>query len=139
MVNKVIFQGRLTKDPELRQTQSGISSLLFTVAWSETYKEVETKCFLFCKAWRGTAEFISRYFIKGKEIVIEGHMVTEKWGDDKDVTLCMVDKAHFCGSGTGSGSGAASGSGRAWTPPAEANNGFVNVPDDVSDEELPFN
>ena len=44
MVNKVIFQGRLTKDPELRKTQSDVPFLIFTVAWSEKYKEVETKC-----------------------------------------------------------------------------------------------
>ena len=97
MVNKLIIQGRLTKEPELKKTQSGVSSLLFTVAWSDKYKEVETKCFLLCKAWRGTAEFISNYFNKGSEIVLEGRMVTENWSDDKQVTLMVVDKAHFAG------------------------------------------
>lgn len=131
MVNKLILQGRLTKDPELKTTQSGVSMLLFTVAWSDKYKEVETKCFLLCKAWRQTAEFISRYFAKGKEIVLEGHMVTEDWPDDKKVTLCMVEKAHFCGSSSGSGTPAPT--------PAKADDGFMNIPDAVDDEELPFN
>ena len=97
MVNNVVIQGRLTKEPELRKTQSGVSNLLFTVAWSEKYKEVETKCFMLCKAWRGTAEFIANYFNKGSEIVLEGRMVTETWKDDKQVTLLTVDKAHFAG------------------------------------------
>jgi len=98
MVNKVIFQGRLTKDPELRKTQSDVSMLLFTVAWSEKYKEVESKCFLFCKAWRQTAESISKFFSKGQEIIIEGHMVTEEWTEGESKLLCIVDRWHFCGS-----------------------------------------
>ena len=77
MINKVLIQGRLTKEPELKQTQSGVPVLLFTVAWSEKYKETETKCFLLCKAWRTTAEFINKYFHKGQEIGIDGRMVTE--------------------------------------------------------------
>ena len=98
MVNKVIYQGRLTKDPELRKTQSDVSMLLFTVAWSEKYKEVETKCFLLCKAWRSTAEFIANYFSKGQEICIEGRMATEEWKEGETVLVCQVDRAHFCGS-----------------------------------------
>ena len=98
MVNKLIYQGRLTKDPELKTTQSGISTLLFTIAWSEKYKEVETQCFLLCRAWRQTAEFINTYFRKGQEIVIEGRMETQKWNDDENVTLCVIDRAHFAGS-----------------------------------------
>lgn len=97
MLNKLLIQGRLTKDPELKQTQSGISKLLFTVAWSEKYKEVETKCFLLCEAWRQNAEFINNYFRKGDQIIIEGHMVTEDWNNEQ-VTFCTVDKANFCGS-----------------------------------------
>lgn len=130
MLNKVLIQGRLTKDPELKKTQSDISMLLFTVAWSEKYKEVETKCFLLCKAWRQTADFINTYFRKGQEIALEGHMVTEGWKDNEKVTLCLVDKAHFCGSKLNS------------TPepepePKTDKDGFMTVPDDI-DEELPF-
>ena len=130
MLNKVLIQGRLTKDPELKKTPSGISMLLFTVAWSEKYKEVETKCFLLCKAWRQTADFINTYFRKGQEIALEGHMVTEDWKDNEKVTLCLVDKAHFCGSKLNS------------TPepepePKTDKDGFMTVPDDI-DEELPF-
>lgn len=128
MVNEVIYQGRLTKDPELKSTQSGISTLLFNVAWSNKYKDVETKCFLLCRAWRQTAEFISTYFKKGQEIIIVGHLETQKWDDDKEVTLCMVDRAHFAGS-------------KATTlrddDAKPASDEFMNIPDNV-DEELPF-
>lgn len=101
MVNSLVYQGRLTADPELRQTQSGISFIEFTVAWSEKYNEIETKCFLRCKAWRGTAEFVSKYFAKGQEIAIEGKIITEQWekdGQPQSRTICDVEKVHFCGS-----------------------------------------
>lgn len=129
MLNKVLIQGRLTKYPELKQTQSGISKLLFTVAWSEKYKEVETKCFLLCEAWRQTAEFISNYFSKGQEIIIEGHMVTEDWNGEQ-VTLCAIDKAHFCGSKSDNAP-------KQEEKPKQAPDEFIDVPDGV-DEELPF-
>lgn len=131
MINKVIIQGRLTKDPDLKQTQSGISKLLFTVAWSEKYKDVETKCFLFCEAWRQTAEFISNYFRKGDEINLEGHMVTEEWKEGESVTLCVIDKAHFCGS-------KAKRTQEEEKPqPQTDSEGFMDIPDNA-DEELPF-
>ena len=101
MVNKMILQGRLTADLELRQTQSGISVIEFIVAWSEKYNEIETKCFLRCKAWRRTAEFVSKYFTKGQEIAVEGKIITEQWekdGQTQSRTICDVEKVHFCGS-----------------------------------------
>jgi single-strand DNA-binding protein len=101
MLNKIEYQGRLTADVELKQTQSGVSFTEFTVAWSEKYKEIETKCFLRCKAWRQTAEFVSKYFKKGSEILIEGRLVTEQWekdGQSQSRTICDVEKVHFCGS-----------------------------------------
>ena len=128
MVNEVIYQGRLTKDPELKSTQSGISTLLFNVAWSNKYKDVETKCFLLCRAWRQTAEFISTYFKKGQEIIIVRHLETQKWDDDKEVTLCMVDRAHFAGS-----KATTIRDDDAKPSPDE----FMDIPDNV-DEELPF-
>lgn len=131
MINKVIIQGRLTKDPELKHTQSGISKLLFTVAWSEKYKEVETKCFLLCEAWRQTAEFINNYFRKGQEINLEGHMVTEDWNGEQ-VTFCTIDKAHFCGSKADNAPKQ-----EAKPQPQADSEGFMDIPDDA-DEELPF-
>lgn len=135
MVNKVILQGRLTADPEIRYTQSQVAVVEFTVAWSEKYKETENKCFLRCKAWRHAAEFLCKYFCKGQEIAIVGHLLTEEWekdGERKSRTICLVDEANFCGSkSTGQNQPAAE-------QPKE-DGGFINVPDDVTDEELPFN
>lgn len=131
MLNKLVLQGRLTKDPEMKTTQSGVETLLFTVAWSEKYKETETKCFLLCRAWRHTAKFIGDYFRKGQEIIIEGHMVTETWSDDTQVTHCVVDKAHFAGPRQ-------DGSRQQPKPQPAPPDDFMAVPDDI-DEELPFN
>lgn len=101
MLNKVVFQGRFTADPELKQTQSGVSHCKFTAAWSEKYKEVETQCFLECSSWRQNAEFISKYFKKGDQVIVEGRLVTNKWqdkdGNNRTTIVCEVDKCHFCG------------------------------------------
>lgn len=135
MINKLIYQGRLTATPELKRTQSDVPNMEFTIAWSEKYKEAETKCFLRCKAWRNAAEFISNYFKKGQEIVIEGHMVTEQWEDGeekKSRTICVVDKAHFCGSKADSVPSSAN-----QASPVPGTDGFENIPDGI-DEELPF-
>lgn len=101
MLNRTILQGRMVADPELKKTQSGVSSLTFTVAWSRKIKEVETKCFLRCKAWRERAEMISRYFVKGQEIIVEGTLETETWetkdGQKRSDIVLAVSDAHFCG------------------------------------------
>ena len=132
MINSVNFQGRLVKDIELKHTESDVAYTEFTIAWSEKYKEVETKCFLRCKAWRQSAELLSKYFAKGQEIAINGHLVTEEWeknGEKQSRTICMVDKIHFCGNKASNTEGNVNGSG----------GDFMNIPDDIKDEELPFN
>lgn len=110
MLNKVTFQGRFTADPELRQTTSGVFFCNFDVAWSEKYKEVESTCFLKCRAWRTTAEFLSKYFHKGDQVIVEGRLITNSWTDDqgqkRSMIICDVDKCHFCGTkGGAQGSG----------------------------------
>ena len=101
MINHTVLQGRLTRDPELRETSSGIPVCSFTVAWSEKFKERETKLFLPCTAWRGTAEMVSRNFSKGREIAVEGRLSTKEWGDkdgNRRTSIEMsVDRVHFCG------------------------------------------
>lgn len=106
-MNKVILVGRLTADPELKQTQSGISSCRFTVAVNRPYKnqkgEYESD-FISCVAWRQTAEFVSRYFNKGQMIALEGSMRNSTYQDrnHQDVTHyktdVYVDNVEFCGS-----------------------------------------
>jgi single-strand DNA-binding protein len=104
MINKIIFQGRLTADPVLKKTASELSVCSFTVAWSEKRNEIEAKCFLRCTAWRGTAEFISKYFKKGQEILVSGKLSTSNWtdneGNSKTALEMTVEETHFCGSKT---------------------------------------
>lgn len=101
MINRTILQGRLCADPEMRRTQNGTAVCSFRVAWSETVKDRETKLFLNCVAWQGTAEMICKYFRKGKELAVEGRLSTREY-DDRDgnrrsVTEMTVDRVHFCG------------------------------------------
>ena len=107
-MNKVVLIGRLTADPELRQTQNGVSSCKFTVAVNRKFKNEHTgeydADFISCTAWRQTAEFVSRYFSKGKMIALEGSLRTGKYQDrnHSDVTHYTTE---FVG-GKNDGSGA---------------------------------
>ena len=94
MVNRMILQGRLCSDPELRRTNSGTAVCSFRVAWSEKVKDRETKLFLPCVAWQSTAEMICKHFAKGKEIVVEGKLSSNK----RTVVELTADRVHFCGS-----------------------------------------
>ena len=106
-MNKVILVGRLTADPELRQTQSGIASCRFTVACDRRFADKNTgerqADFISCTAWRQTAEFVSRYFNKGKLICVEGSLRTGSYQDrnHSDVTHyttdVFVDNVEFVG------------------------------------------
>ncbi|MBQ8826324.1 MAG: single-stranded DNA-binding protein [Oscillospiraceae bacterium] len=86
MLNKVIIMGRLTADPELRQTPTGVSTCQITVAVNRNYvaqgQERQTD-FITVVAWRSTAEFISRYFSKGKMIIVEGSLRTRTYDDKR--------------------------------------------------------
>lgn len=114
-MNKVIIMGRLTADPELRQTQSGISSCRFTVAVDRRFADKNTgerqADFISCVAWRQTAEFVSRYFSKGSMICVEGNLRTGSYQDRNhpDVTHyttdVFVDNVEFTGSKRETGGG----------------------------------
>ncbi len=107
-MNKVILMGRLTADPELRQTQSGVQFCRFTVAVNRRFKNAKTgeteADFPVCQAWRQTAEFVSKYFHKGDMISIEGALRTGSFQDrnHSDVTHyttdVFVENVEFCGS-----------------------------------------
>lgn len=103
-MNKVIIMGRLTADPELRQTQSGISSCRFTVAVNRRFKNSDGSYdadFIPCIAWRQTAEFVSRYFRKGQMIMLDGEIRTGSYKDNGGTTHyttdIYVDSVEFCG------------------------------------------
>ena len=107
----------MCSDPELRQTQSGVSSCQFTVAVNRKFADKNTgerqADFVRCQAWRQTAEFVSRYFTKGKMIAVEGSLRTGSYQDKNhpDVmhytTDLMVDNVEFCGDKTGTNPGQA--------------------------------
>ena len=86
MLNKVIIMGRLTADPELKQTPSGVNTCQITVAVNRNYaaqgQERQTD-FINVVAWRQTAEFISKYFSKGKMIIVEGSLRTRTYDDKR--------------------------------------------------------
>lgn len=105
-MNKVILVGRLTADPELRQTQSGVASCRFSVAVNRKYKNDKGEYdadFISCVAWRQTAEFVSRYFTKGQMIALDGTLRNSTYQDAKhpDVTHyktdVFVENVEFCG------------------------------------------
>ena len=99
-MNKVILKGRLTSTPELKQTPNGVAVTKFTVAVNRRFDH-EKADFINCEAWRNTAEFISKYFTKGKEIAIIGELhidKNEKDGKTTYFTSVVVDEVEFCGS-----------------------------------------
>lgn len=104
MLNRVILMGRITQDLEVRQTPSGVSVLSFSVAVDRNYArqgEERQTDFISCVAWRQQAEFIGRYFGKGRMIALEGNLRTRTY-DDKNgtkhyVTEVFVDSVSFTG------------------------------------------
>lgn len=142
-MNKVILVGRLTADPELRQTQSGIASCRFTVAVDRKFADKNTgekqSDFITCVAWRQTAEFVSRYFNRGKMIALEGSLRTGKYQDKNhgDVTHytteVYVDNVEFVGGKGDGGQQTQATPKQNETPTAPA-----EPVDDASSEDCPF-
>ena len=108
-MNRVVLVGRLTKDPELRTTGSGISQTRFTLAvnrrssGNDGQREAD---FISCVAWRGTAEAIAKYLKKGRELAVEGRIQTGSYdaqdGTKRYTTDVVVDNFTFIGSGANS-------------------------------------
>lgn len=115
MVNNVTIMGRLTSDPELKQTPNGTATCSFTVAVERNYtpqgQEKQTD-FIPVVAWRQTAEFISKYFSKGKMIAVIGALRTRSYDDKRypDVKHYVMelyaDSVSFCGDKSQSGNAA---------------------------------
>lgn len=102
MINRAILMGRLTADPELRQTPSGTAVCSFTVAvdrnFSDRNGDRQTD-FLDVVAWKGTAEFVSHYFSKGKMIIVEGSVQTRSYedrnGNKRKAVEIVADNVQF--------------------------------------------
>lgn len=109
MINSVVIMGRLTADPELKTTNSGLSVTSFCVAVDRPYqkdgKEREAD-FINVVAWRQTAEFVTSYFHKGSMIAVQGSIQTRKYtdrnGNNRTSFEIVADNVSFCG-GKGSG------------------------------------
>lgn len=144
-MNKVILKGRLTADPELRQTQSGISSCRFTLAVDRKFADKSTgerqADFVSCTAWRSTAEFVSRYFTKGSMIIVEGALRTGSYTDKNhsDVTHyttdVIIENAEFCEGKKKESSSSASSSSPSGTDDFGDLSEFEEI---LSDEDVPF-
>lgn len=110
MYNRVILMGRLTRDPELRTTQSGISMCRFSIAVDRRFGKGEDKQtdFFDVTAWRQTAEFVCKYFAKGRMIHIEGNIQNNNYTDQNGVkhyaTAIMAEQVSFCGDRAAEGS-----------------------------------
>lgn len=104
MLNHIVCMGRLTRDPELRRTNSGIAVASFRIACDQDYsKDGERKTdFIDCVAWRQTGEFISKNFSKGRMIVVDGRLEMREWtdkdGNKRTTAEIVVNNAYFAGS-----------------------------------------
>ena len=152
-LNKVVLCGRLTADPELKQTQGGVSVVSFTLAVNRRYQSKnadgsaaaqQQADFISVVAWRQTAEFISRYFRKGSALCVTGSIQTRSWQDQQGqkryATEVVADEAMFVDSKNEGGSYAGQ-----YTPDAYATPSYSSAPAAApkfeelkTDEDLPF-
>lgn len=102
MLNKITIMGRLTKDVELRRTQQGTAVASFSIAHEDDFKGNDGSrqtIFIDCVAWRNTAEYISKYFSKGRMIVLCGRLTIREWtdkdGNKRKSAEIVVDNAYF--------------------------------------------
>lgn len=103
-LNRVVLIGRITQDLEVKQTQNGVACLQFTIAVDRNFKNANGEYeadFISCVAWRESAEFINRYFSKGRMIAVEGQLRSrtyeDKNGSKHYITEVYVDSASFTG------------------------------------------
>ena len=148
MLNHITIMGRLTRDPELRRTGSGVAVASFTVAVDRDFGgrdggEKETD-FIDCVAWRQTGEFVSKYFTKGRMAVVSGRLQIRSWtdkdGNKRRTAEVVADNVYFGdskreGDSTG-GYSAPAGDFGGYTAPAAPASDFAMLDDD--DAQLPF-
>ncbi len=157
MLNKIFLMGRLVADPESRQTPSGVAVTTFRIAVDRDFKNKETgereTDFVTIVTWRSTAEFVSRYFTKGRMVVVEGRLqirpYTDRDGNKRSATEVVADSVYFGDSRRDGDSGGNYDRGGyaprtsapapqrpAYDAPVPAGDQFTELDDD--DGELPF-
>ena len=155
MLNHITLMGRLVRDPELRRTGSGIAVASFRIAVDRDYASKdggERKAdFIDCVAWRQTGEFISKYFAKGRMIIVDGRLEMRDWtdkeGNKRTSAEVIVDNAYFGDSKRDGDNAPAYGGGNSYNAPAPSFGGYsapaaAPVSDfamlDDDDAQLPF-
>ena len=148
MLNHIVIMGRLTRDPELRRTGSGIAVASFTLAVDRDFGgrdggERETD-FIDCVAWRQTGEFVSKYFTKGRMAVVSGRLQIRSWtdkdGNKRRTAEIVADNVYFGDSkrdgDSGSFGAAPAPSFGGYSAPSGGASDFAMLDDD--DAQLPF-
>ena len=149
MLNHIVLMGRLTRDPELRRTASGVAVTSFSVACERDFKtdsgEKETD-FIDIVAWRNTAEFVSKYFAKGRMAVVSGRLQIRSWtdkeGNKRRSAEVLADNVYFGDSKQDNGDNRAPsysapyGSPAGAAPAQQTINDYEQIEDD--DSQLPF-
>ena len=148
MLNHIVIMGRLTRDPELRRTASGVAVTSFTVAVDRDFGknengEKETD-FIDCVAWRQTGEFVAKYFQKGRMAVVSGRLQIRPWtdkdGNKRRTAEIVADNVYFGDSKRDGDNGAAFGAAGSFggysAPAASPASDFAMLDDD--DAQLPF-
>ena len=138
--------GRLTYEPELKTTPSGVSVIRFQIACDRSYQsqgQERQADFIDCVAWRQRAEFISRYFHKGSMIAIEGSIQTQNYtdknGNNRKSVEVVANNVSFCGSKSDSGMGGTPAQEYSQPAPSYSSadtSDFEEIVDD--DDDLPF-
>ena len=151
MLNHIIIMGRLTRDPELRRTGSGVAVASFSLAVDRDFGNRESgereTDFIDCVAWRQTGEFVSKYFTKGRMAVVTGRLQIRGWtdkdGNKRRTAEVIADSVYFGDSKKESDSGSSHG-GNSYNAPGynapgyagPPQNDFAEIEDD--DAQLPF-
>ena len=156
MLNHIVLMGRLTRDPELRRTGSGISVASFTLAVDRDFASKDAResgeretDFIDIVAWRSTADFVSRYFTKGRMAVVEGRLQIRDWkdreGNNRRSAEVVADNVYFGDSRPGGAGGNNGGYSQApaYGAPAGGYSAPVGGPSDFAeideeDGDLPF-
>ena len=144
-MNKVILMGRLVRDPELRSTPTGANVCSFSIAVDRGYVrqgEERQADFINIVAWRSTAEFVSKYFVKGQMIAVVGRIQTRNYedsnGNKRTATEVIVDQASFCGSKAETGTGNYSAPAAMPAAPSFSNASEGDFEEISGDDDLPF-
>lgn len=144
MLNHIVIMGRLTRDPDLRYTQSQLPVVSFTPAVDRDFSgkdgsEKQTD-FIDCVAWRSTAEFVSKYFTKGSMAAVSGRLQLRDWtdreGSKRRSAEVIVDNIYFGGSKKDNSAASQSAPQQSHSAPAYEQSRFVEMDD--GDEDLPF-